>query len=501
MNRAVKLPLEVSLPDGDAIDGQSRILNWLFNHLLETANHEKQKFKETHCQEASKIVYTERGLRNLVPGLKEQFPFLKSCHSAPLKNAALRLSQSIRTYQDDKKKPKAQRLNRGWPKFRSSKKKFFSLDYDEYANGYQIKKFEGEWFLLLSLGKNQGGEKIQLRLKIKEMPAWIERSLVQAQEGFKVAQEKEKLKPKSSDAKKKLHIRQFLPFTELKVKRVGKTWHAILSAKKEVPQASEEIQSLAVIDPNHKNLGYLVDHQGDAIEILNLNFVKPLDKRIDDIRARRDLCKRNSVRIEREDGSYFYKPSRRWKFFQAYLDELHRVRREKIKSAMYCISNQLSQRYDFIAVGNYTPRGGGITTGMRRSMNNQSQIGSFKNTLSWVQGKKGKRYFVWDEKGSTKTCASCEKPHHESLDPSIRRWQCLHCGTHHIRDENAALNGFRRVLNQIQTKNLPGSGLLHELWKSKQIPKVQSRWTWEFTGSGISMSRASECVQSHLPRN
>jgi putative transposase len=344
---AVNIPLFVELEQGDSIEGQSRILNWLYNHLLEMANQEKEKFKATQDPEASKI----------------------------------------------------------------------------------------------------------------------------------------------------------LPFTGIRIKRVGKTWFAVLSANREEKPLAQKIHSMAVIDPNHKNLGYLVDDQGQAIEIQNLDFVKDLDRRIDQIQRRRDGCLRNSVKIEREDGSYFYKPSQRWKFFQDYLDELRRVRREKIKSALYCISNQLVARYDLIFIGNYTPRGGGISTGMRRSMNNQSQIGGFKKILQWVYQREGKLYSEWDEKNSTKTCAQCNTPNKESLCPSIRIWVCSACKSSHIRDENAALNGFKRVIQELNINQLPGSGHLFELCKSKQIPKVQSRWAWRFMGSGISILRASECVRSQPPRN
>jgi putative transposase len=500
---AVNLPLLVSAEIADSLEGQSKILNWTFNHLLETTNNEKQRYKETLDPKAAKLVYSKRGLRDLLPRLKTQFPFLLSTHSAPLKNTALRLSRSIQAFQGDQKKPKNQRLNRGWPKFRSSKKKFFSLEYDEYANGYQFKKEGHQWFLILSLGKTKEGKQIQHRIQVKELPPWIERSILQAHAKFLEAKGDQKKNKNSNQAQdqKKLHIRQFLPFTGIRITRIGKEWRGILSAQIEQKKPASEIKTMAVIDPNHKNLGYLVDHEGLAVEIQNLKFVKILDQRIDSIQARRDRCKRSSIKIEREDGSYFYKPSRRWKFFQDYLDELRRVRREQIKSALYCISNKLVARYDFIAVGNYTPRGGGISTGMRRAMNNQSQIGLFKSTLEWVYQREGKYYQEWDERNSTKTCSVCHTKAEQSLDPSVRVWQCTVCKSTHIRDENAALNGFKRVSQDIQNKNMPCSGHFLDQWESKKMPTVLSRWTWGFTGSGISVSRASECIQLQPPRN
>ncbi len=263
-----------------------------------------------------------------------------------------------------------------------------------------------------------------------------------------------------------------------------------------MPAPIAEINSVAVIDPNHKNLGYLIDTEANGVEIENLWFVKSLDQRIDEIKARRDRCNKNSVLIKREDGSKMTRPSRRWKFFQKYLDELYRVKREKIKSALYAISNALVKRYDFIAVGDYTPRGGGISTGMRRSMNNQSQIGKFKQTLSWVCTREGKNYFEWDEAKSTKTCSQCDHPTGPTQDPSVRQWQCGQCKTHHIRDENAAMNGFKKVAQEIKILQVPCSGQLWEKVEKEKILQPTQRWAWRFHGSGIHVSRASGCVQS-----
>ncbi len=134
MKLAVKIPLNLTPEQEYSLEGQSRICNWLYNRLLERANQEKEAFKLTGSSEASQTVYTKRGLRNLVPGLKKEHPFLLTSHCAPLKNAALRLSRSIQRFQKNRKLPKNQQQNVGWPKFRSSKKKFFSLEYDEYAN-------------------------------------------------------------------------------------------------------------------------------------------------------------------------------------------------------------------------------------------------------------------------------------------------------------------------------------------------------------------------------
>ena len=228
-----------------------------------------------------------------------------------------------------------------------------------------------------------------------------------------------------------------------------------------------------------------MDTDGNGIEIQNLAFVKRVDRGIDELKKRRDKCLRNSIKIERQDGSYSYRPSRRWGFFQQRLDELHRVRRDQIKSALFCLSNQLESTYDLVGVGNYTPQGGGISRGMRRAMNNQSQIGKFKTILSWVCQREGKRYLEWDEYNSTKLCSQCQAPTDLTKDTSVRIWQCKTCGVTHYRDENASLNGFKQVARKIKTQQVPCSGHLREKIEAERNAIPTQRCAWRITGSGV----------------
>lgn len=97
----------------------------------------RAQFKEILDPEIARIVYTKLGLRNELPALKIAKPFLKAVHSSPLKNTALRLSKSIRAYQNSRKGKKQGKVV-GWPRFKSFKKEFFSLHYEEPLKGYSI---------------------------------------------------------------------------------------------------------------------------------------------------------------------------------------------------------------------------------------------------------------------------------------------------------------------------------------------------------------------------
>ena len=74
-NLVLKLRIEADPQTISELDGQSRICNWLYNHLLEKSLELKREFIQSGNPEASKTLYTERGLRNELPKLKEEHPF------------------------------------------------------------------------------------------------------------------------------------------------------------------------------------------------------------------------------------------------------------------------------------------------------------------------------------------------------------------------------------------------------------------------------------------
>ncbi len=134
-------------------------------------------------------------------------------------------------------------------------------------------------------------------------------------------------------------------------------------------------------------------------------------------------------------------------------------------------------QYDLIAIGNYAPHGQGITTAMRRAMNNRSLHGRLKEIISWVATKSGKLAHIYDEKGTTRTCHSCRYVVEGGLAPSIRQWQCPNCPITHDCDENAAFNGLKIVYDNYekitgeQSPAVPRSGLVHskEQWACRVL--------------------------------
>lgn len=433
MRSAVKIRLEMDAERQARLDGQSRIANWLYNHLLEQANRLRDTYRMTQSPEAARRLYTERGLRNEIPGLKEQCPFLKTVYASVLKNVGLRLSGAIRAYQDGKQGRRAKAVN--WPKFRSWKRRWMSLQYDEPWKGYWL---EGRQ-LTLSFGKDEAGKQLRVTAELVEpLPDWV----------------------KAEDVR------------QLRVIKEGDLYFAVFTVERALPQP-KAIERVIALDPNHKNPAYGVDSEGTATDIRNPWFVKELDARIDALKARRGQCQKKSVEVKRPDGSAYWKPSRRWECFNQRLLETYRVRQEQTKQYLFTLANRLFAEYDVVGIGDYTPHGGGITTPLRRVMNNQSLIGRFKDVLEWVAQRSGKQYVEYPERGSTRTCFECDFVVRDGLSPEIRVWQCPNCATIHLRDENAAQHGLERTHDKLQ---LPCSG---------RRRAVVLRRAWRFTGLGV----------------
>jgi putative transposase len=436
--QAVKIKLSLSAEDQRSLDGQSKILNWAYNQLLSRAKAKLESLNDSSSDKTQtlKLIYSKRGLRDLIPMMKEEHPFLKTVHSSPLKNAALRLSEAIAASSAKRNK------RRKFPRFRSQRQKWFSLLYDESGKGFKILK---DRLLKLSLGQDENKKRLYVT-------AQLEKSL----ESFGMHT-----------------IRQ------LRITKEKSGYFAVFTVERADPQA-KPIRKIIAIDPNHKNLGYGVSSTGLAVEIHNPYFIKSLDKQIDSVKRRRDLCKRRSTKIELESGKVIWKPSRRWEVFQNKLEKLYIKRQEQTKSFMYTLANKLYKNFDLVSMGDYTPHGGGISTKMRRAMNNQSLIGRFKLVLNWVAKKSGKHFHEWNEKGSTRTCHACGFKHESSLSPEIREWSCPGCNMFHIRDENAALNGLMRTRKEF------------ELFCSNHPAQVTARCAWRFNGLGFDRGLLAE---------
>jgi putative transposase len=168
------------------------------------------------------------------------------------------------------------------------------------------------------------------------------------------------------------------------VKQSG-TYYAVFTVTAKLP-AQKPLKKVIAFDPNHKNLSYGVDLKGKGIEIAAPHWLKAYDKRIDELKSKRDRCLEKSKKITVTDSEGHpvkekYLPSRRWLKYQTTLEKMRHKRQEQTKTYVYTLAHQICKNYDIIGMGNYAPQGEGITKPMRRAMNNRSLIGRFKEVL------------------------------------------------------------------------------------------------------------------------
>jgi putative transposase len=227
--------------------------NWLYNKLLEHANALRKQYRATQDKAVGRTLYTEGGLRDLIPSFKTRHPFLKAVYSSVLKNAALQLSKAIRDYQDGKHGRRKNVVN--WPTFRAWKRNWFSLQYDEPWKGYAL----AGRTLSLVLGEDATGKQLRIELELVEpLPHWVNQE----------------------------HIRQ------CRLVKEGQIYSVVFSVERVLPNGKPHSpKRVAALDPNHKNFAYVVGSDGKATEIHNPYFLKSFDKRIDALKSKRDRCK------------------------------------------------------------------------------------------------------------------------------------------------------------------------------------------------------------------
>ena len=441
--------------DQGFLDSQSRMANKLANLLIQEIrdtywllNHGYGLgwLNEERESQLLRSIHNAYEFRNKVVEIKKKHPFFTKAHSSVLKNVALDVHQSL----VNKREGRAKRI-----KFKSWKRQWTSLEYEEKGKGWKILENPGRQSdLRISFGKGANGKQMSITVGLEGNP----HSLGKA---------------------RSCRI----------VKDAGK-YYAIFGFKRK-PKAAKvprHHKKLAYLDPNIKNFAYGLDLEGNAFEIANP--CKSLEKRIDKLKSKRDRCqKQTPVWIDEAglDGVVrtSFRSSRRYFKLEQAVNRLQDKLREKRKHFIYSVINQLFSRYDEVVVGDYVPEAcdHGMGPAMNRALNNRAMHGSFKAALLHGAKKRGKRAAVQDERGSTRTCHACLKVVEEGIHPKIRVWRCRGCQVVHLRDENSDQNGLRVYgENQGPSRNLflPRSG--HPV-------VVLARCDWEFLPDGGFMVR------------
>lgn len=431
-----KIEVVFKLEDELILDGQSRICNWLYNQLLSVC---QKDYKEN--QNRLNLLSGEN-LRDYAISMKKEHPFLETVFSSPIKNTAIRLKDAYKRFFSKQN---------GYPKFRSWKKKWFSLFFDEPNKGWELK--ENGTKVAISLGnipgmvKEKGKHNPSVTGILKEKVEVKKDEVIKTfrlckQQGDKFyaiftvercSVKEFEFKQAMSEYRKACHLAK----KENKEKPVKPVFQ---KDESDIPKDCKWI----ALDPNHKNFFVGVDYQGNSIEFKKFQIIKYWDKRIDEIKSFRDICEKNYRKRKTKHGNSYMIHSPRWNRLNRALNKAYHKRREQTKTALYTISHELYRRYDLVIIGDYTPTNGTAPfDNMKRSMLNQEKIGEFRKTVEWVAAKLKKHYLLANERNTTKDCCVCG--HQEKKAPSIRSFTCANCKTELMRDSNSSVNIGKKV--------------------------------------------------------
>ncbi|MBP3886833.1 MAG: transposase [Cellulosilyticum sp.] len=385
-NRKIEIVFEKE--DELILDGQSKICNWLYNKLLDICKSDYALYGR-----ASKITFGNN-IRDMVPALKYDFPFLSSVHSSPTKNVGRRLQDAYKDFYSKKCE---------YPKFRSWKyRKWFSLYYDEPNKGFSLVTNK---IIQISLGKNMDNKQMYVHGEFKEAFNLNENEKIKT---FRLCKEKNKF---------------FGVFT--------------IEAPDTTPKA---VERWIAIDQNHKNFFVAIDHNGQTFEFTKLYQDKYFDNIIDELKSNRDKCNRkHKKKVTHMSNATYYVPNRRWVKLDKAIKRNESRKREQTKQIMYSIAHFIAQNYDKVIIGDYVPsKSKEDICNINRDVINQSHVGEFRSILGWVMTKSHKSFVKVSEQYTTQTCCVCGKK--EKKDVTIREFTCKKCNTFILRDVNSAIN-------------------------------------------------------------
>ena len=169
--------------------------------------------------------------------------------------------------------------------------------------------------------------------------------------------------------------------------------------------------------------GFYVDSEGNHID-----YGKPYHKLQDRIgREQRKL-------------SHMKKGSSNYRKQRMKIAKLYAKTKRQRSDALHKLSRTLVDSYDIIGIEDLNMRGMSRSLHFGKSVGDKGW-GQFVSMLGYKAKAAGKqvikvgRFFP-----SSQMCHECGNLYKKTKDLSVREWTCPHCGHHHDRDENAALN-------------------------------------------------------------
>ena len=235
----------------------------------------------------------------------------------------------------------------------------------------------------------------------------------------------------------KYHLRKHESIVNYRIIKTANRYYLAVSLNVKPDTSLKKTNKYVAIDLNHSNFFVAVDSDGESFEFERLKVAQIHDANIDAIKKKRDT--NHTTKIERYDGSSYTIFSNAYMFYNNIVVKEYVKKYNDLHRIFYMISNYLVERYDIIAIGDYTPQVRDTsTTAMRRSMINESYTSDFRLILENVCKKHNKKYILVNENCTTSKCFYCGN--FEPKDPKVRKFVCPICHKELYRDLNSAIN-------------------------------------------------------------
>lgn len=166
-------------------------------------------------------------------------------------------------------------------------------------------------------------------------------------------------------------------------------------------------------------------------------------------KAMEHLAKEQRILSHRKKGSHGYEKQRQ------VVAKLHEKIANQRKDFLHKLSYQIANDYDLVSVENLNMKAMSRTLHFGKSVHDNGW-GMFLTMLAYKLADRGKQLIKIDKwYASSQICSYCQA-HYDAEKQgrkwrmAIHKWTCSECGTHHYRDQNAAINidmeGLRTAL-------------------------------------------------------
>lgn len=211
------------------------------------------------------------------------------------------------------------------------------------------------------------------------------------------------------------------------VSRKGTRYYASLlyesPEEKPVPVAVND--ELKAIGLDYKSDGFYVDSNGNSVG--SPKYFRQSEKKL--------------AKLQHELSRKGY-GSKNWLKQKAKVDRMHEHIANQRKDFLHKLSTETANQYDVVCVETLNLNAMKLKRGFRLGKaTSDNGWGKFVEMLSYKLFERGKYLIKVDRFfASSQTCSVCGMKNPAVKDLSIRIWDCPHCGAHHDRDHNAAIN-------------------------------------------------------------